>query len=132
MFCPDNYFTLYEIFHECGGAAFQFVSANPPTNTPPPTPAGFYIDTGEDFDTMTEAYQLWLFQNFMLKNERQLYATSPTGVVARMAPELTVAYRLYDGPFPESIDEQRDLVKTLTGQLAWIDPETFSISPRRP
>jgi hypothetical protein len=135
MFCPDGYLTLFEIV-----GAFDVIASERQRELPPrgfadksngKSERSFYIDTGEIEETETKAYSDWLFSLFMIGQWNNLYACSPSGVALRLARDATAAYRVYDGPFPESVEEQKGLSEHLQYGLEYINNQTFQIDPRK-
>lgn len=128
MFCPDGYLTLYEIYAEFGYAGYSFAKANPPSLSSHDAP-GFKIDTGIEFDVKAQAYQEWLFQNFLSRFGGSLFASLGNGVVLRLSEQVTYARNVFSGPFPEALEEQEALIKHVGFGLAWVNYDFFRIDP---
>ena len=131
MFCPEGYLTLFEIYEILLEAGDNHARENlPPLFDKAPT-SGFYIDTGDDLETMGRAYGEWLFQNFLWRFASDLCACQNTGVVVRLAASTSHSTKVFNGPFPDSIDGQKVLIKHVEDGLAWIDHYFFRISSRK-
>ena len=127
MFCPEGYFTLleiYEFFDEYAGEKYL----DEPAKFLKELDDGSMLYSVEDETQIKmDALQAWLFERFLVMNQRGFSACSSAGVVLRLSEHVFARRRLQIGPLPETREEQVKFVDHVRDPLKWVHTSYFII-----
>jgi hypothetical protein len=130
VFAPEGFISLDEIECILDDIAWEWRLATPHRDDP--SPGGFLeadtFDFVDDAGNRHVAYRKWLFQSFLNRHERNLYACSSNGKPLKLSMNLVSRFKLFDGPFLDTRKDWDSIISHLDDYFNCISCHGYTIS----
>ena len=131
MWCPPEYLLLCDISDAVGARAWAETS-----KMPDPADLAEFEYSSDMFapdwrDDRVRAVVAYTLARFIDHEANNFFVLDESANVMRLSGRVMAQAKTFDGPFPETIREWRQVAQFLMGALVNVSEEDFSIDPNR-
>jgi hypothetical protein len=131
VFAPEGFISLDEIDEILGELAWEWHIAAPHPDIAKPTEVFEEAELFGEVDLTKgrpRAYKEWLFQCFLNRHERELYACSPTGQPLKLSTNIVARVKIYDGPFDDTEKGWKGIISHVNDSFSCISSIGYTVS----